>query len=171
MAEVRDFGTLEHISAEAIGQPGQRRFRLLVRNDQALSGSLWLEKEQLAALGDALDTVLSDEGYEHLRTPPDDQPEAPVFPLNADVELRVVQLSMGVNQAARRVVLVTGDGANPDEEDALNLQFEFDYRRAYELRRLIADVIAGGRPKCPLCTAPMDPEGHVCVRSNGHHPH
>ncbi len=171
MAEVRDFGTLEYISAEAIGQPGQRRFRLLVLNDEALSGSLWLEKEQLAALGDALDTVLSNEGYEYQGTPPDDQPEAPVFPLDADVEMRVLQLSMGVNQAERRVVLVTGDSSNPDDEDALNLQFEFDYVRAFELRRLIAEVVASGRPKCPLCTAPMDPEGHVCVRSNGHHPH
>ena len=170
MADVRDFGNLQRVAAEAIGQPGQRRFRLLVLNAEADLGSLWLEKEQLAALGDAFDTVLGNENYEHQATPRDDLTQAQPFPLNAEVEMRVAQLSMGVNQDARRVVLVASDSADPDASDAVNLQFEVDYRRAYELRRQIADVVAAGRPKCPLCTAPMDPEGHVCVRSNGHHP-
>ncbi|MEX2081654.1 MAG: DUF3090 family protein, partial [Dehalococcoidia bacterium] len=31
------------------------------------------------------------------------------------------------------------------------------------------EVVAAGRPPCPLCTAPLDPAGHVCVKRNGHH--
>lgn len=30
------------------------------------------------------------------------------------------------------------------------------------------DVVAAGRPPCPLCTLPLDPEGHVCPRQNGY---
>ena len=30
------------------------------------------------------------------------------------------------------------------------------------------DIIAGGRPLCPLCQLPMDASGHMCVRTNGH---
>jgi len=30
-------------------------------------------------------------------------------------------------------------------------------------------VVAAGRPPCPLCGNPLDPEGHVCPRQNGHH--
>jgi uncharacterized repeat protein (TIGR03847 family) len=171
MSEVRDFGALQYISAEAVGQPGQRRFRLLVLNEDTGSGALWLEKEQLSALGDALETVLKDGNYRRQRVPADDLSPAPAFPRDPDIEMRVVQLSMGVNQPVQRVVLIMGDSADPDGPDALNVQFEFDYRRAYELRQQIAEVVAAGRPKCPLCTAPMDPDGHVCVRSNGHHPH
>ena len=26
----------------------------------------------------------------------------------------------------------------------------------------------GQPPNCPVCSAPMDPAGHVCPRSNGH---
>jgi hypothetical protein len=36
------------------------------------------------------------------------------------------------------------------------------------LCRKIAEVIAGGRPICPLCGAPIEASGHVCPRSNGH---
>jgi uncharacterized repeat protein (TIGR03847 family) len=29
-------------------------------------------------------------------------------------------------------------------------------------------VISAGRPPCPLCEEPLDPEGHLCPRSNGY---
>ena len=29
-------------------------------------------------------------------------------------------------------------------------------------------VISAGRPPCPLCDEPLDPEGHICVRTNGY---
>jgi hypothetical protein len=29
-------------------------------------------------------------------------------------------------------------------------------------------VAAQGRPICPLCRVPMEPEGHQCFASNGH---
>jgi hypothetical protein len=28
--------------------------------------------------------------------------------------------------------------------------------------------VAAGRPRCPYCHSPIEPEGHVCPRSNGH---
>lgn len=30
--------------------------------------------------------------------------------------------------------------------------------------------MGGGRPLCPLCNQLVDPQGHVCPRTNGHHP-
>ena len=30
------------------------------------------------------------------------------------------------------------------------------------------DLIKAGRPICPMCSQPKDPEGHFCPRSNGH---
>ncbi|MEO8106384.1 MAG: DUF3090 family protein, partial [Actinomycetes bacterium] len=29
-------------------------------------------------------------------------------------------------------------------------------------------VIAAGRPPCPFCTLPLDPDGHICPRANGY---
>jgi uncharacterized repeat protein (TIGR03847 family) len=168
MPEPREFGVLIHISAEAIGQPGQRRFRILAMNEEARSAFLWLEKEQLTALGEAIENVLRDEGFEYQASPLDDRPEPPVYPLNADIDFRLGQLSMGLDRDNRRIVLIASDGADEDT-GAVNMSFEF--RAAHELRLLITNVVAAGRPPCPLCTAPMDPAGHVCVRTNGHHPH
>ena len=34
-----------------------------------------------------------------------------------------------------------------------------------------ATLVAAGRPPCPLCGRPLDPEGHVCIKTNGHNPH
>lgn len=170
MPEPRSFGPLTYITAEAIGQPGQRRFRLRAMNERDETATLWLEKEQLAALGDAIDSVLKDEDFRYVPPPPDDVPEAPVFPLNTTFDFRLAQLSMGVDRDDRRVVLICADG--PDQaDDTTTLTMNLDYARAFDLRRTISTVLAAGRPPCPLCTAPMDPSGHVCVRTNGHNPH
>jgi uncharacterized repeat protein (TIGR03847 family) len=171
MANTRELGPVIYVAADAVGQPGQRRFRLRALTENGESAELWLEKEQLSALGEALEGLLKNEGYRHQRRPLDDRESDPVLPLNASIELQILQLSMGVNREVERVVLIGGDSADPDEADATTVSLEFDFPRAFELRRQISDVVAAGRPNCPLCTAPMDPEGHVCVRSNGHHPH
>jgi uncharacterized repeat protein (TIGR03847 family) len=31
------------------------------------------------------------------------------------------------------------------------------------------DVVAAGRLPCPLCGQPLDPQGHICPRRNGHY--
>ena len=171
MADTNELGPILHISAEAIGQPGQRRFRLRVLTDAGPSASLWLEKEQLNSLGDAIDTVLDDQNYQHQLRPMDDVQEEPVFPLNFSIDFRVTQLSMGLNRDRELIVLIASDAPDADDPATTAISFEFDYRTAYELRAQITTVVAAGRPPCPLCTGPMDPEGHVCVRTNGHNPH
>lgn len=171
MADAREFGELIYISAEAIGQPGQRRFRLRAMNERSELATLWLEKEQLIALGDAIEAVLKDEGFEYQRASLDDRGQEPVLPLDAIIDVQIAQLSMGLNRDTRRIVLIAGDSADPDQASGTLLQMEFDYRTGYELRARISEVVAAGRPPCPLCTGPMDPAGHVCVKTNGHHPH
>ena len=34
-------------------------------------------------------------------------------------------------------------------------------------RRAVA-VVAAGRPPCPFCGQPLDPDGHICPRANGY---
>ena len=168
MPEPRPFGTLIYIGAEAIGQPGQRRFRLRAMNEDGRTASLWLEKEQLIALGDAIETVLTDEGFEQRAVPMDDIEEAPVFPLDSDIEFRLGQLSMGIDRDRKTIVLVAAEGVAEDEEPE-GTQIALDYRRGTQLRQQILVVVASGRPPCPLCGGPLDPQGHVCPRQNGHH--
>jgi uncharacterized repeat protein (TIGR03847 family) len=167
MPRIHDLGDLAHISAEAIGEPGQRRFRLCVMNARSEAASLWMEKEQLAALGETIETALRDEGYRYEPPPLDDRD--PGFVEFGAIEIRVARLSMGLNRDERKLLLFAADGpTDQDSEDRVDVAFSF--RRAQELRNEIGDVVSAGRPPCPLCGGPLDPRRHVCVRTNGHHP-
>jgi uncharacterized repeat protein (TIGR03847 family) len=39
---------------------------------------------------------------------------------------------------------------------------------AREFARRCAAVVAAGRPPCPFCGQPLDPDGHICPRANGY---
>jgi uncharacterized repeat protein (TIGR03847 family) len=54
-----------------------------------------------------------------------------------------------------------------DGPDALRVLIEPRAARSFveRARRLVAS----GRPPCPLCGQPLDPNGHVCARLNGYH--
>jgi uncharacterized repeat protein (TIGR03847 family) len=167
MADPRSFGTIISLIADAVGQPGQRRFRLRAMNDQGRTVSLWLEKEQLIALGDAIETVLKDEEYEHFAVPMDDREQEPVYPLNTDVEFRIGQLSMGISRDPDELVVI-GIEATAEGEEGQTVMLAVGFPMGFELRQRISVVVASGRPPCPLCTAPLDAD-HVCPKKNGHH--
>jgi uncharacterized repeat protein (TIGR03847 family) len=171
MPETNDLGSVAHLSAEAIGQPGQRRFRLLAMSQQGTWAFVWMEKEQLAALGDAIGNLLRAARYEYTPTPLDDFEPAHVAPLAADIEFQVGQLSLGARPDEQRIVIAGKEVADEEsgEGDPLSVSLEFEFRRAYELSRQIAEVVAAGRPPCPLCGGPIDPSGHICPKLNGHH--
>ena len=50
--------------------------------------------------------------------------------------------------------------------DALRVRITAGAARAFIKRA--QRVVAAGRPPCPLCALPLDPEGHICPRQNGH---
>lgn len=39
---------------------------------------------------------------------------------------------------------------------------------AREFAARSSKVISAGRQPCPLCSEPLDPEGHLCIRTNGY---
>ena len=106
MADARPFGPLIHLSAESVGQPGARRFRVIAMKEDGESAFLWLEKEQLTALGDAIESVLKDQAADVRPRPMDDREEAPVYPLRGTIEWPIGQLSLGLNEAKRTMVLM-----------------------------------------------------------------
>ena len=60
-------------------------------------------------------------------------------------------------------------GLEPDQEHLLGLGFLVRITaaaaRSFVERSL--SVIGAGRPDCPFCGEPIDPDGHLCVRANG----
>jgi uncharacterized repeat protein (TIGR03847 family) len=180
--EQRDFGQAELFDAEAIGQPGNRRFRLYYRSHRG-TASLWLEREQMEALSLAIDQMLAQiSGGDVLRpealaNPPTPPSAPPDFPEHPDVEFRVAQMQLGYDEDGDRIILraaplelVEQDGELAVRED-VEPQFSASISRAQATRvsSHIVGILASGRPRCPFCGRPMQ-EKHVCEKQNGFHP-
>jgi uncharacterized repeat protein (TIGR03847 family) len=159
-----DLGRPLSIDAEAVGQPGQRRFRLLVRSTNE-TAYVWMEKQQIAGIGDWFDVTLERLDREHPNNDPDVEP-LPISGI-ATVEFTAGQLGLGYLEDEDLFTLHAFDIEHGAEgEPAMRCQLTRGQCRV--LAKKIASVVAGGRPICPLCEMPIEPEGHVCPRSNGH---
>jgi uncharacterized repeat protein (TIGR03847 family) len=158
-----DFNVARSIDSQAFGQPGQRTFRLRIVGEAGESASLWMEKEQMQALSLALKQMLSQLEYDS--EPP--LADAGEFPVVADHDFRIGRMGMGFNAADRTVVLYTYEIGVEDEEDP-TLRVRLTQEHCASLGAQLDDIIAGGRPLCPLCGLAMEPGGHACVRANGH---
>jgi uncharacterized repeat protein (TIGR03847 family) len=161
-----DYGLVHRIQAEAFGVPGQRTFRVLAVSASA-AASLWLEKEQLAALGRAIEGQLS-----RLRALRADQDVPAPDPARAytgspSLDFRVGQLALGFDERAG-VFLLLAYTVEDEDQDRPTFSCQATPAQFRALAEEIARVVAAGRPTCPLCGGPVDPTGHVCIRANGH---
>ena len=177
-----DLDPVTRLSADAVGEPGQRTFYL-----QAASGpdqvTLLVEKEQVRRLAESLQTWLPELAADR----PEDPTEAAAAeagelalaePLEPD--FRVGQLQLSYDGERDRAVIVATElqaGEDEDEDTEPLLPPEPLQVRLYVTRpqlRVLArhgsQVVARGRPLCPLCGNPLDPTGHICPAQNGHRP-
>jgi uncharacterized repeat protein (TIGR03847 family) len=178
-----DLGPVNILGADAVGGPGERRFRLY-----ALAGTrsaiMWMEKEQLNTLSLALDRVLAQltEGNV-LRTVAQAGPK-PVhegmpanFPSRPTFEFQVGQIRIGYDEGRTLLALIAAPieillerGQEPRaiirEDESVSIFFTM--QQAQNLTSSINVLVASGRPVCPLCNTPLDGGPHACVRQNGH---
>lgn len=157
-----DFGYARRIDAESFGEPGQRTFRLRIEGSGGETATLWVEKQQVQALELALRQMLT-----QLEHGPTAAPDMTGFPQDPEHEFRVGRMSMGYDPADKRVILQAYElTAGDDAEPEITTKLLADQCAA--LRAKLSEIIAGGRPICPLCEGPIDASGHSCIRSNGH---
>ena len=160
------FGALSRVNVEAIGVPGQRTFRLVLESGPA-SASLWLEKEQLYQLAIYIQEIISSlsggEGEER------EAPEASWTGGITNVEFKIGKLALGHDSSSKCFLFLAHDSEEPEEGSA-TLSFWVTLRQGEELAKEALHVCAAGRPQCFLCGQPINPEGHMCPRGNGHAP-
>jgi len=161
--EQHDFGHVDYLDAEAIGPPGQRRFRLTAMQEDR-TASLWIEKEQLASLGTAVEQQLVRSARAQRKAAASN--DAPPMPLNATVDFRVGQIALGYD-ADRSEFMLQAFGADADLREQPTFICRIDHEQARRLTSRIAQLMTTGRPVCPLCGAPIEGT-HRCPRSNGH---
>ena len=144
----------------AVGEPGQRVFYLQAR-EGAYTTSVKLEKQQVMALAEYLGGLLHD------LPAPDQVPEAPELVDPVVPDWTVGTIGVAYDNDRDRIVIVA-DELMPDEDDVSGATLRIAATRS-QVRALIdraESLMAGGRPPCRLCGAPLDPTGHACPRAN-----
>ena len=184
--QVFDYDPPQRFVAGTVGQPGSRTFFLQARTGVRLT-SVALEKAQVSVLAERVDELLD----EVLRRTGGAAPVPALAtagfddndPLDAPIEeeFRVGTMSLAWDGDAERVVIecfaegtATDDELEEADEDdevvadgaVLRVSLSGAAARAFAKRALA--VVAAGRPPCPLCSGPLDPEGHICPRANGY---
>jgi uncharacterized repeat protein (TIGR03847 family) len=168
-----NMGRAEWIGAEAVGVPGQRTFRLMAFTHD-MAAQLWLEKEQLQALAEAIARMLVEIDPDQpidIRsdTPAPDNPKPPDFPPSPEIEFQVGAMGLRYDPQRDLIALEASERDAPEDDPPV---FRcLGTRQQMEALKLNSiDVITAGRPRCPLCGTPLSAPGmpHFCPRTNGH---
>ncbi|GAA3197306.1 DUF3090 domain-containing protein [Streptomyces ramulosus] len=177
--------------AGTVGLPGRRSF-FLQATAAGRTTSVALEKTQVAALAERIDELLD----EVVRRSGGNAPVPAVAPAEladtapletpVEEEFRVGTMALAWDGEDERMIieaqaLVELDADSEedlaeaeerllqDDENGppmLRVRMTGTMARAFAKRAL--EVVNAGRPPCPLCSLPLDPEGHVCPRQNGY---
>lgn len=170
-----DLNPVQHIIADAFGEPGQRTFYLQGRSGGELL-TVVLEKQEVANLAISVLQLLEDleEKYPDLPTVSVKKeilyPEEPLEPT-----FRVGQLIVGYNDDEDQIWLIakaliikeSGTVVDPDVEDVPSIRFVGSREKMHTMSEHALEVVAKGRPTCPLCGRAIDREGHFCPRTDG----
>ncbi|MBI2939313.1 MAG: DUF3090 family protein [Chloroflexi bacterium] len=165
-----DFGAIELLEADAVGAPGQRRFRLLAQGARGVA-ALWLEKEQLQALAMAVDQITAGMPALWARGAAESRPPEPMPAIpEPSVEFTVGRLSLGFDEEKQVFALLAHDlEGDLEGEPTFRCQVTRGQLRALGAR--INAIVAAGRPRCALCGASLEAGArHVCAAQNGHLP-
>ncbi|MEU4547752.1 DUF3090 domain-containing protein [Nonomuraea dietziae] len=173
---VFDYDPPERFVAGALGQPGARIFFLQARAAGRLT-TVALEKLQVAALAGKLEELLDEVlrrsgGTAHVPAvaPADLADNGPLEqPLTED--FRVGTMALAWDPDRSQVVIEAQEITDEEDLEApepsmLRVHISPGAARAFSQRAL--QIVAQGRPPCPLCGQPLDADGHICVRLNGY---
>ena len=190
MSESFDLASPDYFTTGAVGTPGKRVFYLQAREARQVV-TLKVEKEQISALADYVAGLLS-----KLPEPGAINADLPLLEPVEPV-WAVGSLGLGYDDSTDRLVVVANEAVAQDEAEEESEQEDDDAEESTETeaggagdaaeaaegasaRFLITRaqaaafveraraLVRAGRPVCPMCQQPKDPEGHVCPRSNGH---
>lgn len=167
--------------AGAVGQPGERVFYLQATSIGRVT-SVVLEKFQVSLLAERIDELLD----EVLRrtggtdvpaaAPAGLQDDAPLdLPLLEDFRVGAIALAwdsdggmvvIEAQEESEEPIEPLAEDVPPDGPGVLRVRITPGAARAFAQRA--QKIVSAGRPPCPLCGLPLDAEGHVCPRQNGH---
>ena len=180
--------------AGTVGQPGERAFFLQAREGNRIT-SVACEKQQVSVLAEHLDRVLDEvvrRSTGAAAVPPATAKASDTDPLDAPIteEFRVGTMTIAWDPSIDRIVIelfsnvdveeaeddaaedAAAEVPEAEEGDPINADEVFVVKiTAAYARDFVARanaLVSAGRPPCPFCLQPLDPEGHICPRANGY---
>ena len=129
--------------------------------------TLKCEKGHVGALADYLSGLLTQLGGAGTEPVPEAAFLEPVEPAWA-----VGAIGVGYDERRDRVVVVANELLTEEREteEPATARFQISRVQAAAFVERARALMRAGRPVCPFCSAPKDPAGHVCPRTNGHTP-
>ncbi|HEY1116118.1 MAG TPA: DUF3090 domain-containing protein [Acidimicrobiales bacterium] len=186
MPVVHGFDPPERFVAGTVGPPGQRTFFLQARAGNRLV-SVALEKQQVQALAERVDELLDEvmatqvggesvipalaplglEDSDPLEQPIEEEFRAGTMTLSWDPtdERVVIEVFPYTEAAVITPDQLDEDFEEPEPDEVFLVRIPAGPARAFVKRA--EQVLEAGRPSCPFCGNPIDPDGHLCVRANG----
>jgi uncharacterized repeat protein (TIGR03847 family) len=187
---VHRYDAPDRFVAGTVGQPGERTFFLQAREGNRMT-SVVCEKQQVSVLAEHLDHVLDEvqrRSSGQVDVPPASSTARDTDPLDAPIneEFRVGTMTIAWDPSIDRIVIelfsnvdvddeeqpAEAPDATPDDPDEIEADEVFvvkitaSYARDFVARAQA--IVAAGRPSCPFCLQPIDPQGHICPRANGY---
>ena len=177
---VYEFNPVERFVAGTVGAPGERTFFIHARTGPRVV-SVVVDKSQVIALGERTKIMLreikkSDPTVIIKSDQVDDAPlEQPIF---EEFRAGVIAMAWDAQNAVIVYELreITTAEENSDEDvifdenelsvDLLRVHVSPSQAAAFSKRCLT--LANAGRVPCPFCGIPIDPNGHLCPRSNGY---
>jgi len=166
-------------TSDAIGKPGQRTFFIQGETDSDTI-TLIFEKIQLQSLIVAIIRFFENlhENYPDLNHEEGKYSE-PVMRITPPVDplFRIGDLNLTFDPDQDKVCIVAKEVIFEQEDPATQMMAQEDARvvnywcSREQLSQFLnwgVELLKRGRPICPLCNEPIEPEGHLCPKKNGH---
>jgi len=162
---------VDHITVDAIGKPGERVFYIQGRKDQETI-SLIIEKVQLQSLVIGIKDFLEELKSRFQKLPEAEltfkeeemQIQPPIDPL-----FRVGDMGLAYDEETDVVCIIAKEmPVEGAESEGGVVRFWCSRSQLLVMAHWAAIVVERGRPICPQCLQPMEPEGHFCPKKNGH---
>ncbi len=163
---------VEHVTTDAIGPSGQRVFYIQAWKDDR-TVTLICEKTQIQSLAVGVEQFLADVNTKFADLPDAsadyDEDQMHIHP-PVDPLFRVGQVGLGYDPDFDLVALELRELVEGQEgsEDQTVVRLWCTRTQLRALANWGLEIASRGRPLCPQCGQPMDPEGHFCPRKNGH---
>jgi uncharacterized repeat protein (TIGR03847 family) len=167
-----DLQPVTHILVDAIGPPGKRVFYLQGWQDDRRV-TLIVEKFQIQSLAIGLEQFLAEIEEKNPQLSPASaeylEEKMHILP-PVDPLFRVGELGLGYDADSDLLILVAREQTREEEdnEDARVVRFWCTRSQLRAMSNWGIEIASRGRPLCPQCREPMDPEGHFCPKKNGH---